>query len=58
MYFTVTTINETIYTSFFLSMLYHFNINKMGLPLRELMKVSQSVGQTKLYQGLRGNASP
>lgn len=58
MYFTVTNINETIYTYFFPSILYHFNISKMVLPLQELMKVSQSVGQTKLYQGPRGNASP
>lgn len=60
MYFTVTTIIETINTSFFLSFnkLYNFNISKMGLPLQELMKVSLSVGQNKLYQGLRGIASP
>lgn len=52
MYFIVLTIIETINTSFILSFnkLYNFNRSKMGLPLQKLMEVSQSVGQTKLYQ--------
>lgn len=47
---------QYIFLSF--NKLYHFNISKMGLPLQELMKVSQSVGKTKLDQGPRENVSP